>query len=155
MKRSQSCWNLKKRRDVKKNIGENLRLSVSGKRRKQSRGDGWRSRGFRFWRGGFGKRIEGKSFWRRKERKRREKRENYSWRQKRGSRKRRGRDWKGKVVKVKSRGSKRKEGIWRSKSRSVWRKRFSDWRVLFSRRSWRYRVGRKSKSSGRKKRKES
>lgn len=78
MKRSQSHWTLRRRRDAKKNTGENLRPSANGRRQKQPRGDAWKSRGSRPWRGGFGKRTEGKSSWRRKEKKRREKREKYS-----------------------------------------------------------------------------
>lgn len=76
-KKSQSHWTPRRRRDAKKNTGENLRPSANGRRQKQPRGDAWKIRGSRPWRGGFGKRTEGKSSWRRKERKRRKSREKY------------------------------------------------------------------------------
>ena len=94
-----------------------MRPSANGKRLRQQRGDVWKSRDSRPWRGGFGKRIEDKSSWRRKERTGRERRQNYSWRQKRGRAKRRSRDSKSKVAKAKSGESKRKEGTWRPKNR--------------------------------------
>lgn len=78
LKRSQSRWTLRKRRDTRKNTGENLRPSANGRRPKQPRGDAWKSRGSRPWRGGYGKKTEGKSSSRNKERKRRESRGTYS-----------------------------------------------------------------------------
>ena len=72
MKRSQSHWTPRKKKDARKNTGENWRPSANGRKLKQLRGDAWKTRGFRPWRGGFGKRTEGRSSWRRKRRKRRE-----------------------------------------------------------------------------------
>lgn len=78
MKTNLSCRTPRKRRDAKKNTGGTLRPSADGKRPKQLRGDAWKSRDCRLWRGGFGKKAEGRNSWRRKERKRRQKRKNYN-----------------------------------------------------------------------------
>lgn len=133
MKRSQSPWTPRKRRDAKKNTGGSWRPSANGRRLKPRRGDAWKSRGYRPWRGGFGKRTEGRSSWRRG------RKASQGWRQEGGSSPRKGGGWKSRVATARSGGGGRKAGTLS--------------RRLSGQKSGRRGAGRRPRHSGRKERK--